>query len=647
MFKYITIIYLLVFNTLYAEKIVNLEVNVTMEESGEFVVNESIVYDFEMNKKHGIFREIPKTVYVMGKYKSRYWGANFDIGLDDFSVTLDGTRVDWKLQHIDKSKKPFILISIGSKQQTLSGKHHYVIRYHCRNGILPSSFHQNKDFLHWNAVGDGWHVPILQTVVNLFLPPKLSSSNIEVLLPKEDNIWISKHHLQYIGRTERTTIKVRFPRKLLHQNGADKIEEGIKQYDLYKEKKREVKTFQIKRKDDTFQKNLEKYKWVFWVVFVVLLLWVWLKREQWGIVHSRRSLVVRYSAPKGLSLLQSGLILDNFSDSDDMSAAIVELASLGYLHILSRDTVVLERVERDLKGLSMDQKALLEALFGTNETLKIDTSQRKHAKRLNTQMQKINHLLYNWAEDAGYSMRNFEMIHKKTLNIIVGLTLFMFASSVTWSVLVFDNDRKLSYLIMCLSVAFLPGVLTIFMRLSFWRTVLFTAFGIGVWGTLFSYKLFPKGELTMVEILTNPVSMAFLVFIFSFFVYTHIGRLTPKGKDIRHHLEGLKVYIKSVKEDEIQRRLTIEPLYMEKLLPYAILFGEVAHWLEMYDVLKLPPPKWNSGKLKNLAILRKEFKKYGSKSHGFSLGKVQNSSKTGSTYTSISSGAGGGGGGSW
>ena len=62
--------------TLWAEKIDNYEINVTVEQSGELSILETIVYNFEGQEKHGIFRDIPFTVKNSGVTK--------DLGLYNF-----------------------------------------------------------------------------------------------------------------------------------------------------------------------------------------------------------------------------------------------------------------------------------------------------------------------------------------------------------------------------------------------------------------------------------------------------------------------------------------------------------------------------------------------------------------------------------
>ncbi|MBN2722424.1 MAG: DUF2207 domain-containing protein, partial [Campylobacterales bacterium] len=71
-----------------AERITAYEVNLTVKQSGELAIVESIEYDFEQEQKHGIYRDIP--FMVKGERRPK------DIGLYDFSVQLDGSSVQWE-----------------------------------------------------------------------------------------------------------------------------------------------------------------------------------------------------------------------------------------------------------------------------------------------------------------------------------------------------------------------------------------------------------------------------------------------------------------------------------------------------------------------------------------------------------------------
>jgi len=154
MIRLLILLFSFVFTTLlYAEKISAYKVNVTVEQSGELSIIESIEYDFEGQSKHGIFRDIPFTIKRTSLIK--------DLGLYDFSVQMDSNVVSWeKLNMGSAHAGDIIRLKIGDASTYVTGKHLYIISYRVKMGVLPSSQNEDNDALRWNVIGTGWQIPI-------------------------------------------------------------------------------------------------------------------------------------------------------------------------------------------------------------------------------------------------------------------------------------------------------------------------------------------------------------------------------------------------------------------------------------------------------------------------------------------------------
>jgi len=121
--------------------------------------------------RHGIYRDIP--------YQIKYDGVRKDIGLYDFSVTMDGMPVLWgKSRQHSPLAGELLHIKIGSASSYLSGKHRYTIAYRVKRGILPASQNPNNDAVRWNIVGTGWPVPLENITAHFYLPETLNSADI-------------------------------------------------------------------------------------------------------------------------------------------------------------------------------------------------------------------------------------------------------------------------------------------------------------------------------------------------------------------------------------------------------------------------------------------------------------------------------------
>ena len=87
----------------------------------------------------------------------------------------------------------------------------------------------------------------------------------------------------------------------------------------------------------------------------------------------------------------------------------------------------------------------------------------------------------------------------------------------------------------------------------------------------------------------------------------------------------------------------MDPLYLEKMLPYAVLFNETEHWLSFYHILNAKTPQWYHGDITNMG-------KFSSSVNSASTSPSKSSSG-GSGFSGgggfTGGGGGGGGGGSW
>lgn len=298
-------------NLSIAESISNYIVDITIEQSGELAVTESITYDFGTASRHGIFRDIP--------FMIRYNDAKRDIGIDKPSISMDHKAVNWRSSvHHSQHAGDVIRFRIGSANKLITGKHLYTISYRVHLGVLPSS-DATKDAVRWNAIGTGWKVDIDKAEVNFHLPASMDKNSVNVSSytgaygsrrTKAYNKWITPEHLrvsaEYFMPHEGLTAEVAFEQNTLSQSGVANLKAT---------------------KKEKFLAN-----W-YWGALVGVLLFFYARlKEQTGYVD-RRYISPRYTAPDGLSLLQSGLILDKQADIKDFAPAVLELAQLGYVEI--------------------------------------------------------------------------------------------------------------------------------------------------------------------------------------------------------------------------------------------------------------------------------------------------------------------------
>ena len=225
----LVILFLACNSSLWAEKISAYKIDVTVEQSGELSIVESIEYDFEGLSKHGIFRDIPFTVKVNSRTK--------DLGLYDFSVEMDSGMAEWQQSTMNSSKAGKVIrLKIGSASTYVTGKHFYKIAYRLKKGVLPAAQNEQSDAVRWNIIGTGWKIPIYNTEANFFLPPSLSQKDIALSnytgsygtkSSSAISNWVNAKHLQVtverLNAYEGATVEMAYPANLLDQNGLENV----------------------------------------------------------------------------------------------------------------------------------------------------------------------------------------------------------------------------------------------------------------------------------------------------------------------------------------------------------------------------------------------------------------------------------------
>lgn len=125
-----------------AEVIRSFTSDIVINEDSSFVVTETIVYDFQGEQRHGIFRNIknrhPQEASTW--YKTRY------IEIEPISVARNGQPEQYTLEQYDG-----MLVKIGDPNRYLSGIQTYQIMYRVEGGLAQ---YDDGVELYWNVTGD-------------------------------------------------------------------------------------------------------------------------------------------------------------------------------------------------------------------------------------------------------------------------------------------------------------------------------------------------------------------------------------------------------------------------------------------------------------------------------------------------------------
>jgi hypothetical protein len=158
---------LFAFPALAEEAITAFATDVTLRTDGAVEVTETITVNAEGSEiRRGIFRDIPTLLVNPDNSRLRS-------DLDVVEVKRDGRAEPYTLEGLDAG---FKRIRIGDPDVFLSrGLHTYTIRYSMTR--MGRSF-ADHDELFWNATGNYWTFPILQSVTRVTLPPGAVIQNL-------------------------------------------------------------------------------------------------------------------------------------------------------------------------------------------------------------------------------------------------------------------------------------------------------------------------------------------------------------------------------------------------------------------------------------------------------------------------------------
>ncbi|MCH9740312.1 MAG: DUF2207 domain-containing protein [Epsilonproteobacteria bacterium] len=600
---------------LSAEQIESYHIDVTIHHSGSLTVQEKIVYDFGANQRHGIYRDIPHTIKKSPQSFPR------DIGLSNFSVSIDEQVSPFIESKVSGDSGSNIRLKIGDAYSYITGQHHYGISYDVAHAVLGTD--SGLDAVRWNAIGTGWGVPIQTTKVLIHLPHSLNQGQVEVstftgrygsTTSQATHQWIDSQTLAIemnnLASHEGLTFQIAFAPKSLGQSSQLSSSEALLLW-------------------------LQKFwHWLFLGGF-----WFYLHNYQRvkGQVQPIGSIAVQYAPPKGMGLLKSGLIYDKFADNKDFAPAIVELAQQGYLKIInSSKQLKVEKIEKDSSSLSFAQKYLLdELLFRAKKSFVFSSSETK-ARKLQEGFSTINENLYEWSEAEKYMQKNPQTIRKSLLFRVVPIVMVFVALGIILGISIIGGEAM--FMLGFLSIFFIVGIsLAIFIE-----GILIKIFAVTF---LFVPSIILVSEFSSLKLALLPytfiVAIPFVIWLIHYY-YKNMGAYTPKGVRAYAKLEGYREFIKRVKVDEIERRLKSDPEFLDKALPYAILFGYSDKWTEFYEVLNLSNPTWYSGSMHHIGTMPSDIQQ---------ASTIPSSASSSGGYSGgggfSGGGGGGGGGGSW
>lgn len=285
-----------------AEVIRNFHADIEIRENGDIFVEERILYDFENESRHGIFRDIPV------RYKTPL--GNRSVELDVESVARDGAPEPY-----DVSGGGTVNLKIGDPDAYVTGPHEYVISYTVAGAL---NFFDTRDELYWNVTGNSWQVPMEQVSAAVTLPAGDALSTVS-----DASCYVGP-----LGSSERCEVGVRGENTITFLGDRPlSLSEGLT-IAVPLAKGVVVEPTLLGRMVKIVLDNI-----VLLVPVLVFLgmyrLWQRRGKDPLG----RGTIIAEYEVPEQLSPLFSGALVNEKVDPRDITAGIIGLAERGVIKI--------------------------------------------------------------------------------------------------------------------------------------------------------------------------------------------------------------------------------------------------------------------------------------------------------------------------
>ncbi len=427
------------------ERIVQYDVDVTVNDDGSALFRELIVYDFGPNARHGIDRVLPT---LMGYDDT----SDRSYPLTVVTVAAVDASARYSVSDVGRGRTR---IRIGAADRTITGSHAYTITYRL-DGVVNAQ--PGDDELYWNVIGDAWSVAIDRAEVRVHVPggatriacyagATRSSDACDLARvdppadPRLGPIAVFAHEALFPG--EGLTVAVAMP----DTNGDTLEPQPILVAKSLHEPRSLRDSFALTQLSGGLAAGLAI---AFAAAIARLQFLVGRDRRTSGsatdaafsdqIVHGERvplhdttAIPVEFVPPDKLRPAQLGVLRDEVANTNDVSATIVDLAVRGFLRI---EEITDGKSIRDYKLVALrgdDQGELLEyeryligQIFEKSPEVTLSSLKNKFASA----MARTKTLLYENAMANGWFSARPD--HVRTIWSLAGFVVLAFGAVVTF-----------------------------------------------------------------------------------------------------------------------------------------------------------------------------------------------------------------------
>lgn len=522
------------------------KVNAIYHSNNTIDVKEVINVNFSSNR-HGIYRNIPETMYVNRDEKYKLSIKNITVMNDEYEVDYDsGNRV----------------IQIGSADYTIIGPHTYTLTYTI---VIPEDYHSDLDFIYYSVLGNNWDTTINHFSFDIQFEKALTEkemSNIEVFSGSLGN---QSNDLNVTPIITSTSIS------------GSAYDIGAKQAITIFGKLR--KNYFVGAKQTT-----SKVPFVFLGLAILFGLYSLVRCLLLKKTHITP--IVNFYPPKDMDPAMVGTIVDESVDQEDLMALIPYWASKGYLTISeTSDDLILTKVEDHEPPVLNHQKKIYKGLFKYKDSVKLSKLSSNFGKAMN---------------DAKEALNNEFSGDKKLSKIDHGFVTTILAMICMIVCILFNTRYSIVDNLIETILATFTFVILMVMNYSAAASSVFNKNKLGVLKKALSVAL----VLVVVYFIYRQTQSIVSIVSFEFMVIGIVATTLPilfsskfnvvsdYFKSVAGDLLGFKDFIEKAEVPQLERLSEENPSYYYDVIPYAMVFGLSEMWTKKFSTIPLAQPDW-------------------------------------------------------
>ncbi len=527
-----------------------------------YTVDEQITVNFT-EPRHGIYREIPLTVYYWTVKPGEGSPVIWHCRLEDLEVSgAESTR---------KNNGGTAYIQLGSADRTVEGPVTYHLRYRY---IFPEDRIPDYDLVYYTLLGADWAVPVAQLQYTVSFDNGLPPQAVEAMRFYSGPRGEEGNLLGATAETDSSTLR----------GSLTDLPAGS------------AVTLLMPLPEGYFSgevavSRLPMYLFGGLFLLTVLLIAAASLKGRLSVRLQKKAMLNRVEmAPENICSAEIGMILDEAADDRDLLSLIPWWANQGYLYIREREEdarssdVELEKRQNLPGNAPHYQRLLFDRLFSGRKTVR------------------MSQLSGSFAEDFAEAKKALaeEFTGDRALSVGSGTDLLgMLAVAITWFLfLTFTSGEAMgdNWIIALLIVPPLLGAGFVYNH-SLANALRRTAGSrIGRWilmGLLLFLSLVGIVFLTDDCMLSdNLVLLSFALAIAGMLFAARLYRPSAYKQAMLPQLLAFRDTLKHVEQGRLEQLLDSDPDYYYHMLPYAMVFQLEKQWTARFRKLALPRPDW-------------------------------------------------------